>query len=209
MGKIVAIVVFMAILGCILLALQFANVFASWGWGSAGAYDKARTYWRSGDAESALYWCDVAIRRNPKWPPPYELRAEVLCAQGKLKLAAQEYIRAGDALHYISYEYAAAGTLYEKLGEIDTAAGLYSRVILSNSKQFRGLEMIGKIRAGRDDPDGLTKLRHFMAEAAQRNPGNEQIRKASAILHDLAKQTELCSPKEESEEPPEEPEEEG
>jgi hypothetical protein len=89
----------------VVLVLHFANVFRSWGLGSSGAYDQAFSHWKAGDADATLHWCAVAIRRDPQWRPPYELRAKVLESRGQLELAIHDYVHLGklqgrDSTHY-------------------------------------------------------------------------------------------------------------
>ena len=169
---------------------------------------RALACWRGGDADRALYWCDVAIRRNPRWPPPYELRGDVFRSRGRLKLAADEYVRAADTMHYDSLEYAVAGALYERSGDFETAAKLYGRLILANSGNVRAMEAVAGVRAGRGDPDALTKLRDFMADAAKRKPHDKQLERAWSVLRDATGGAWPPMHKHDRNESPEEPEEE-
>ncbi len=184
--KIALSIAFVAVVVCVLLVLQFANVFRSWGWGSLGACDRAWAYWEAGDADRALHWCDVAIRRDPQWSEPYYLRGTINESHGELELAAKDYVRAGDMMGDDSLQYVAAGRLYEKLGDVETAASLYSGVILADPRNIRHLEITAKVRAARDDPDALPKLRDFMGDAAKRKPQDKQLKRAWSFLRDAA-----------------------
>lgn len=183
--RILCVVAMVAVSAPLLVLLLFlvlwvcmSPICALLGFGREGALDRAIRAADAGNIAEAVSWCDEAIRRDPRYGPSYELRAEFHEQQGDYRGAVEDYsslihLEPDNPEHYFD-----CGRAYEALGDEGKALSDYCDAILSGSKSTYSIQDWAERRAGRSGPDTVDELIELFKKAVARHPKDSRLQEA-------------------------------
>ena len=178
----IAVIIPLAMFVVSILYFWSMSTFRALGFGTFGALDRATAAQEEGDLDLALYWANLAVKRNGHFQVTYHTRGRIREAMGKLTEAIEDYSQAMECSQGFGGYYVDRGRAYEKLGQLDAAVRDYCKEIIRNPNSKFGPQSWAEQRAERKGAGTLDEMIAVFDSAIEKNPTNKTFIKCRTIL---------------------------